>query len=123
MKLRSLASQLACVSGATFLAGCSSPADTTADNGLQGGAGSSSTTGVGGGGTGGGNPGTGGSAGSPISSEGGAPSPEGGTVANMLPHGKSTGCGMPPPAGDSSTKFVLHEIDVPGVGAAYLPGA
>src|SRR5262249_22034840 len=34
---------------------------------------------------------------------------------------KSTGCGMAPGA-DSSTKFTLHDIDVPGVGAAYLPG-
>jgi polyhydroxybutyrate depolymerase len=144
MKLRSLAFQLAPLSGAMILAGCSSPAtepeadflggagsstSSGASSNPSGGAGSSSvgaggnptTTGAGGEGTGGAAPGTGGGAGSGAT-EGGAPTPEAGSVANMLPHGKSTGCTMPPPPGDSATKFTLHEIDVPGVGAAYLAG-
>jgi poly(3-hydroxybutyrate) depolymerase len=39
----------------------------------------------------------------------------------MIPHGKSAGCGMPAGA-DSSTKFTLHDIDVPGVDPKYLAG-
>ena len=58
---------------------------------------------------GGGNPGTGGSAGSPISSEGG-PSPEGGTVANMLPHGKSTAAACRP-SRRLEHQVRAHEID------------
>jgi len=145
MKLRSLAFPLAFLAGSLLVSGCSSPAtDPTEVNALggagssnsttggmttsggagsetSGGAGSSPTSGAGGDGAGGSSSGTSGSAGSLVS-EGGVPASDAGSVANMLPHGKSAGCGMPAPAGDSSTKFALHAIDIPGVDAKYLAG-
>ncbi len=36
------------------------------------------------------------------------------------PRGNSSSCGMGAPAGDSSTKFVEHDIDVTGVDAAFI---
>jgi poly(3-hydroxybutyrate) depolymerase len=146
MKLRSLAFELAFLTGAMTVAGCSSPSNDSIEDPIQGstthtttgggskaagagggsattGAGgeSSITSGAGGDSTGsGGAPGTGGAAGANVGAGGAAPMSDAGTPANMLPHGKSAGCGMPPPQGDSSTKFVLHEVDIPGLDPVYL---
>jgi poly(3-hydroxybutyrate) depolymerase len=153
MTLRLLSLSLATISSLVLFVGCSSDStgpseinqgsnspttgsgtgsgtgtsmDTTGTSGTSGaGTGgdmSSATTGTGGSGTGGDSTGSGGSSGSG-NTEGGAPSSEGGvTPPSMLPHGKSAGCGMAAGA-DSATKFTLHEINIPDVGAAYLPGA
>jgi hypothetical protein len=44
----------------------------------------------------------------------------GGSGPSGVPHGLSAGCGKAPPAGDSLTNFVKHDITVTGVDAAFI---
>jgi len=67
---------------------------------------------------------SGGSGGSATSGAAGSGGGGGGgpVVTGKVRTGKSAGCDKPPPAADSSGKFILHEVHIAGLDPVYLTG-
>src|SRR5689334_6367107 len=53
---------------------------------------------------------------------GGAGGGGGGAPTGKVRTGMSAGCSKPPPANDSTSKFILHEVHMTGLDPVYLQG-
>jgi hypothetical protein len=102
--------------GGTGVAGTSGAAGT--NGGVAGTSGGEAGTSGGAGVTG--KAGTGGAAGVAGAAGTGGGAAGTGAATGDLRHGKSSGCGMAPAAGDAVGKYSKHDIDVTGVDPAYL---